>query len=485
MKSLKFLHWLIAGLVLAAVTKTAFSQAETWHKTNYPNTRARILALKIDLDGHLFAASLGGGVWQTTDNGENWQNLSAGMSNLEIWSLAIHHSGRPMFAGNSKGEVWRSNDYGANWEKSDTRFSTPVAALVVHPNGYIFAGTGRGMCFSADLGASWYEINQGLTNTKIRALASGAKGLIFAGTAEGGIFRSGDNGSNWSAVNNGLADMRVNALAANSQGHIFAGTSQGVFRSMDDGNSWTGFDAGLADKYVLSLAVNSNGHLYAGTIGSGVFRSLDNGETWTEFNAGLPRKGGVHSLVINKQDKIFAGTTEGLFVADLKAQLLIRDLSKIVRKNDAKKDPVPSPAPGPQREKKDNPPPQPKWENLKLPYAKIKTMRKEKGPTQVKVRLAVENWQEFPEAAFAPAPSLPPCDKIKNASRTVVEVYDAESKKRLRTFCTITSPKQLAELWFTYANQPGHPLRVYLIFIDRGLNKTSQSATASLSLPTL
>jgi ligand-binding sensor domain-containing protein len=475
-----FLCRLIISLMLTTAIKTAFPQAETWHKTNYPNTRARILALKIDLDGHLFAASLGTGVWRSTDNGETWQNVSAGMSNLEIWSLAIHHSGRPMYAGNSKGEVWRSSDGGGTWTSGDTRFSSPVAALAVHPNGFIFAGTGRGMCHSADLGASWYEINKGLTNTKIRALAVGANQVVFAGTADGGVFRSGHNGSIWIAVNNGLTDMRVTALAANLQGHIFAGTSQGVFRSTDDGNSWSS----LTDKYVLSLAVNMQGHIFAGTIGDGVFRSLDNGETWADFNSGLP-KASVHSLVINKQDKIFAGTTEGLFAAELKAQLLIRDLAKIVRKIDVKKEPVPSPAPAPQREKKDNPLPQPKWEKLDLPYAKIKTVRKDKSSTSVKVQLAVINWQEFPEAAFAPAPSLPPCDKIKNASRTVVEVYDAESKKRLHTFCTITSPKQLAELWFTYVNQPGHPLRVYLIFIDRGLKKTSQSATASLSAPTL
>ncbi len=400
------------------------------------------------------------------------------MSNLEIWSLAIHHSGRPIYAGNSKGEVWSSNDGGGTWTPSDTRFSSPIAALTVHPNGYIFAGTGRGICLSADLGESWHAINMGLANTKVRVLAVGANQLVFTGTAEGGVFRSGDSGSNWSAVNNGLTDMRVNALAANLQGHIFAGTQQGVFRSTDDGNSWIS----LTDIYVLSLAVNNQGHIFAGTMADGVFRSLDNGETWSDFNSGLP-KASVHSLIINKQDKIFAGTTDGLFVAESKAQLLIRDLSKIVRKNDAKKEPVPSPAPAPQREKKDNPPPQPKWENFKLPYAKIKTMRKEKGPTQVKIQLAVENWQEFPEAAFVPAPSLPPCDKNKNASRTVVEIYDQDNRK-LHAFCVVTSPKQLTELWFTVDTQ-NFPRWVYLVFSDRGLNKKYKSATTTLSVTTL
>ncbi len=66
---------------------------------------------------------------------------------------------------------------------------------------------------------------------------------------------------------------------------------------------------------------------------------------------------------------------------------------------------------------------------------KTKTVRKDKTSTPVKVQLAVENWQEFPEAAFLPAPSLPPCGKNKNAPRTWVEVYD-QGNRKLKTFCS-------------------------------------------------
>ncbi|MGH7599575.1 MAG: hypothetical protein ACREOI_24735, partial [bacterium] len=97
MKYQKFSCWLVFGLTLWCELKIAFPQAEAWHKTNYPNTRTRILALKIDLGGHLFAASLGSGVWRSTDNGETWSDFNSGLPRKAGFILLSSIIGRAKF----------------------------------------------------------------------------------------------------------------------------------------------------------------------------------------------------------------------------------------------------------------------------------------------------------------------------------------------------------------------------------------------------
>ena len=112
-------------------------------------------------------------------------------------SLAINSNGE-IFAGTVFGGVFRSSDNGGNWSAINTGLTdTRVRALAINSNGEIFAGTNGGGIFrSTDNGDNWSAINTGLTTTNVSALAINSSGAIFAGGD--GVFRSSDNGDNWS-----------------------------------------------------------------------------------------------------------------------------------------------------------------------------------------------------------------------------------------------------------------------------------------------
>lgn len=83
------------------------------------------------------------------------------------------------------------------------------------------------------------------------------------------------------------------------------------------------------------------------------------------------------------------------------------------------------------------------------------------------VTLGVSNWADFSDDVFAPAPDLPPGGLNASASRTFVEVEDADSGKRLYGFCDTGSARGLAALEFVLPQETPLPARLQILLSDR------------------
>ncbi|MGH9833143.1 MAG: Ig-like domain-containing protein, partial [Blastocatellia bacterium] len=144
------------------------------------NLTIKSLAIKGD---HVFAGTLGGGIFISTNNGASWSTSSQGLpADAEIRALAV--SDNPIFAALSNG-IYRSTDNGSNWTRLSNGLPASLNAnsLLAHgPN--IVAGGPGGVHLSTDDGASWRPINQGLTNQEVLSLVAGASKL-YAGTTAG------------------------------------------------------------------------------------------------------------------------------------------------------------------------------------------------------------------------------------------------------------------------------------------------------------
>jgi photosystem II stability/assembly factor-like uncharacterized protein len=99
----------------------------------------------------------GGGVFKTTDGGGTWSAVNTGLTNKDIFALAI-----------------------------DPQTPTTLYAVVFHHQGILSGGVFK----SADAGGSWSAFNPGLTVLNIRALAIDplTPTTLYAGTAGGGVF---------------------------------------------------------------------------------------------------------------------------------------------------------------------------------------------------------------------------------------------------------------------------------------------------------
>src|SRR6266487_3146057 len=140
-----------------------------WASTNGPQG-SDVLALATNASGHVFAGTLGGGAFRSSDNGETWTAVNSGLT------------------------------------------ATDVRALAINSDGHIFTGTFGGVFRSTDNGDTWTPVNNGLEYPFIISLAINSSGDIFAGTFEGGgVYRSTDNGESWTLINNGLTNTYVYA----------------------------------------------------------------------------------------------------------------------------------------------------------------------------------------------------------------------------------------------------------------------------------
>jgi hypothetical protein len=115
---------------------------------------------------------------------------------------------------------------------------------------------------------------------------------------------------------------------------------------------------------------------------------------------------------------------------------------------------------------------------MAVPVPQIKHLNSVNEGSFTRHYFQVENWQQFPEYLFSPAPQLPPCGLNRNASRTWVDIYNAQTSQRLYGFCAFNSPEYLQGLWV--AQRDEGCLVIKIIMTDRQLNRRYHSNAISL-----
>ena len=256
------------------------------------------------LDTAIFAGTWWSeGIYRSTDDGETWNPLQNPVVwNRDVFTLAVFDTN--LFAG-TNGGVYLSSDRGENWTLLDDGPEYIVECFHVSDTD-IFAGTGNGIYVSSDTGESWSPFSTGLIATSINVFAR-KDTFLFTGTEGSGLFRSGDNGATWIKTN--LQTSNVTSLVISGT-YIFAGSSHNVYRSSNNGDTWTLASLGLPGGRITALATNGS-NLFAGTDSSGMFLSTDNGASWTPLNSGLTDMT-VRCLAISGTN-LFAGTGNGAF----------------------------------------------------------------------------------------------------------------------------------------------------------------------------
>src|ERR1700720_4741870 len=166
--------------VAGAIDEKLFSGMQ-WRQIG-PFRGGRALAIEGvpgEPDTYYFGA-VAGGVWKTTDGGQNWAPLFDKEDISSIGAIAVAPSdhntiyvgtGEAAIRGNTTygTGVYKSVDAGKNWKNIGLRDTRQIGALIVHP-----------------------------TNPDIVLVA--ALGHAFGPNPERGIFRTSDGGKTWAKV---------------------------------------------------------------------------------------------------------------------------------------------------------------------------------------------------------------------------------------------------------------------------------------------
>ncbi|HEX9060649.1 MAG TPA: hypothetical protein VF941_10760 [Clostridia bacterium] len=110
---------------------------------------------------------------------------------------------------------------------------------------------------------------------------------------------------------------------------------------------------------------------------------------------------------------------------------------------------------------------------LPNPVAKLKSKEVKNGFKYF--NLEVTNYSAYPDGIFAPSPNLPAIGNNTSASRTRVDIYNAETNQYIYGFVALTKAADMNGIWFACPENQTPPRLVYIKLTDRLTNQTYQS----------
>ncbi len=276
----------------------------------------------------------GGGVFKTSDAGNNWTNVTDGFLGVgSVGAIAVAPSdpnvvyvgtGSACPRGNiSSGDgVYRSTDAGKTWKHIGLRDVGQVGKIRIHPDnpdhvyvaalGHMFGpNEERGVFRSTDGGETWEKVlfiddRTGVVDLSMdannpRILYAGAWAAerkpwsLISGSEAGGIYRSTDGGDNWDHLEGGLPEGMVGrtsvAVSPANSDRVWVlleaeGEKGGVYRSDDGGDSWTRIngDANLRQRpwYYIHIFADPKDENTVYALNTAFYKSIDGGKTFDE-----------------------------------------------------------------------------------------------------------------------------------------------------------------------------------------------------------
>ncbi len=227
-----------------------------------------------------YFGAVGGGLWKTTDAGNNWAPVTDGqITSSSVGAVAVSDAnpnvvyigmGESCIRGNvMPGDgVYKSIDAGVKWTKVGFANSDAISKIRIHP-----------------------------TNPDIVYVAS--FGLYYGPSEERGVFKTTDGGKTWKRT-------------------LFKDARTGAVDIVIDANNSNVLYAALWEAYRLEYQMSSGGP------GSGLYKSTDGGDTWTDItrNPGMPT-GMVGRIGVantkadsNRVYALVENENGGLFVSD-------------------------------------------------------------------------------------------------------------------------------------------------------------------------
>jgi|SRR5690625_1513706 len=230
---------------------------------------------RVDGQAVVWAGTEPSHLYRSTDGGKTWTNCTGiqSLASKPEWSFPprphthhvrwiqpdIHEKNR-IFAGIELGGVMQSDDKGETWQdrKPGSQYDCHTLTMTGAAKDRIYEAAGGGFAESRDGGQTWQTFNDGLDpysylvgvavdsgdpDTIIVSAAKSARTAYIPERAHTVLMRR-ENNKHWEIITSGLPDpdgASVFSLLANpnQQGVFYVVNNLGVYQSVDSGKTWS------------------------------------------------------------------------------------------------------------------------------------------------------------------------------------------------------------------------------------------------------
>lgn len=327
--------------------------------------RVRAIAISNSNPNLVYASSVSGGIFKSTNAGASWTSISDFAGNLAISSLVLDpNNNNIIYAGTGEGffnydavrgeGVLKSTDGGYTWTILKN-FTGPVGFpyyindLYIRPDStnILYAATNSGLFRTTNSGANWNFIHSGISYRATQIVPHPTEPrrfyVCYGNFSIDGIYRTTNGGASFTKLSGGFPTTNFNRIAlaiSKSNPNILIASldsitthyTHSIQKSTDGGDTWfpvgKPIDTQLGGSHlggqgwynnVIAIHPTNPDIIFAG--GINLFKSTNGGSSWSMIAFGyLPSPYPYvhvdhHAIVFHPTDPsiIFFGTDGGVF----------------------------------------------------------------------------------------------------------------------------------------------------------------------------
>ncbi len=268
-----------------------------------------------------------GGIYRTTDGGEDWVWLGTGLRITQFYRFGNSQTDADRVIAGAQDNGTKSVN-GAVW--SDHIGGDGMESLIDYSDENIMYGTlYYGDIFrSMNGGVSWTPATGGITESGgwITPYVIDPEDPLTLYGGYSHVWKTTNRGVSWSIISNFTGgSLSILDVAPSNSDVLYGGTSSVIYRTTDGGASnWTAITRPAGAGTITDLAIHQNDpdHIWVTssgyTAGQKVYESFDAGATWTNVSTTLPNVP-VNCIVYqnNSPDRVYVGTDIGVWYRDL------------------------------------------------------------------------------------------------------------------------------------------------------------------------
>lgn len=238
-------------------------------------------------------------VYQSVDNGQTWQDVSAGLPG-DVQPESIFTGANEIFLGTQNG-LYRSSNTSTTpiWRQSLFLYGR-ITAIFPGRTGLYACSYDHGLFHNITGTDIWMPLTNTLKDKTVRTVVETADGALFVG-CDSGIFKSTDNGQTWKQVFEEGIVLNIVEMG----GVLIGGSVNGVLRSTDGGEHWdyalnenilakkTGL---IGNQFVTILGTTDATKLIPEGVTHRLRASDDGGKTWHRLERALFPVQGVYDM---------------------------------------------------------------------------------------------------------------------------------------------------------------------------------------------